>query len=467
MGTVNFTSARIQAHTCPNGKSQSFIWDQKTPGLGLRATASGSKAFIFQAKLHGKSIRLTIGDPRSWTTDDAQKEARRLQQLVDAGKDPREVSAEEKIAYQARQAAAQRKNLTFGDAWNAYLEDLKSKISPKTKQPRSAQYIEDHLKLAAPGGQKKKRGKGLTARGPLHSLINDRLSDLTGARIAEWMAVESAERPTSASYAYRMLKAMVRWCDDQVQFAGLIPSDCYSSAKVKAHLPGTNTTEGDSLQREQLRAWFKAVCGLSNPVTSVYLQGLLINGPRREELAALRWDDVDFQWGSIHLHDKIETKTGRTIPLTPYFGSLLRTLKHINDTPPSSADLTALRAEGKTWEPSPWVFASPRSATGHIEEPRYAHEKALEAAQLPHVSLQGLRRSFGTLSEWCEVPVGVVAQIQGHKPSALAEKHYRRRPLDMLRMWHEKIEVWMLKEAGIKFESKSRAPPEMPPDATC
>lgn len=75
--------------------------------------------------------------------------------------------------------------------------------------------------------------------------------------------------------------------------------------------------------------------------------------------------------------------------------------------------------------------------------------KALKAAGLPHVSIQGLRRSFGTLSEWVEVPVGVVAQIQGHKPSAVAEKHYRRRPLDLLRKWHDQIEVWMLEQAGI------------------
>lgn len=32
----------------------------------------------------------------------------------------------------------------------------------------------------------------------------------------------------------------------------------------------------------------------------------------------------------------------------------------------------------------------------------------------------------------------MVAQIQGHKPSAIAEKHYRRRPLDLLR-----IEAWL------------------------
>jgi intergrase/recombinase len=50
-----------------------------------------------------------------------------------------------------------------------------------------------------------------------------------------------------------------------------------------------------------------------------------------------------------------------------------------------------------------------------------------------------------------ECPVGVVAQIQGHKPSAIAEKHYRRRPLDLLRMWHDKIEAWVLGQAGIQF----------------
>lgn len=43
-----------------------------------------------------------------------------------------------------------------------------------------------------------------------------------------------------------------------------------------------------------------------------------------------------------------------------------------------------------------------------------------------------------------EVPAGVVAQIMGHKPSATAEKHYKRRSLDLLRMWHVKIEESLL-----------------------
>ena len=39
----------------------------------------------------------------------------------------------------------------------------------------------------------------------------------------------------------------------------------------------------------------------------------------------------------------------------------------------------------------------------------------------------------------------------GHKPSAIAEKHYIQRELDLLHKWHVKIEAWILNEAGIKF----------------
>jgi intergrase/recombinase len=56
------------------------------------------------------------------------------------------------------------------------------------------------------------------------------------------------------------------------------------------------------------------------------------------------------------------------------------------------------------------------------------------------------------------MPAGVVAQIQGHKPSATAEKHYRRRPLDLLRMWHTRAESWMLEQAGIEQPSASEEP---------
>jgi hypothetical protein len=43
----------------------------------------------------------------------------------------------------------------------------------------------------------------------------------------------------------------------------------------------------------------------------------------------------------------------------------------------------------------------------------------------------------------------------GHKPSATAEKHYTVRPLDLLRVHHEKIEAWIMDQAGVTFDAKA------------
>jgi hypothetical protein len=68
---INFTAARVNEHSCPAGKSQAFIWDANASGLGLRATAAGSLSYIFQGKLHGGTVRVTIGAPKDWGIDDA------------------------------------------------------------------------------------------------------------------------------------------------------------------------------------------------------------------------------------------------------------------------------------------------------------------------------------------------------------------------------------------------------------
>ena len=101
------------------------------------------------------------------------------------------------------------------------------------------------------------------------------------------------------------------------------------------------------------------------------------------------------------------------------------------------------------------MFASPSRdpalSEKRISIPRNLHETACKVAGIDGLSLHGLRRSFKSLTEWLEMPAGVVAQIMGHKPSATAEKHYTVRPLDLLRLHHEKIEAWILAQAGVPF----------------
>ena len=420
MSRKNLTATRVLAFECEEGKSQSFLWDADTTGLAVRASRGGGKAYIHQAKLDGKAIRTTIGDIRAWPLDDARKEARRLQTMIDSGIDPRQAKADRIEATELRKAETERNKLVLADVWALYIE---------ARRPRwSELHIRDHVRAVHVGGEVKVRGKGLTEAGALASLLPVKLSDLSGKRIAAWLAIEAAKRPAQAALAFRLLSVFVNWCDSQDEYAGLIPAGACKAKQVKDELPRGGTKEGDCLQREQLPRWFAAVRGLNNACASAYLQGLLLTGARRRELAGLLWADVDFQWDSMTIRDKVEGE--RTIPLTPYLKHLLQSLPRRNE----------------------WVFSSPSSESGQIVEPTAPHRRALAAADLPHVTLHGLRRSFNTLSEWTEAPTGVVAQIMGHKPSAISERHYKRRPLDLLRVWHTKIEAWFLEQAGIDFK---------------
>ncbi|EOL8878895.1 tyrosine-type recombinase/integrase [Enterobacter mori] len=424
------TFERLRKFELTEGKSQVFLWDTEVPALACRAT-KGTKAYIFQSVFLGKTLRMTIGNINDWKIDDARSEARRLQTLVDTGTDPRIAKAEKIAALQSQQAESRRGKVIFSVVWEEYLEELKTGISAKTKRPYSQRYLADHIRLSDRGGNAKKVGNGITIAAPLAYFLDLPLCEITSVLVADWLTRERQTRPTVTANAYRILRTFLKWVEDHKQFRGVVPADLTQDRNVRKMVPVSASKADDCLQKEQLKSWFTEVRGLNNPVISTYLQVLLLTGARREEIASLCWDDIDFKWSSMRIRDKVEGE--RTIPLTPYVSALLSKLANTSKTKSGS---------------SQWVFNS-NSKSGKIVEPRKAHNQALQRAKLPHISLHGLRRSFGTLSEWVEVPTGVVAQIMGHKPSALAEKHYRRRPLDLLRKWHEKIETWVLEQAKI------------------
>jgi integrase len=169
-------------------------------------------------------------------------------------------------------------------------------------------------------------------------------------------------------------------------------------------------------------------------ITAAYLQTLLLTGARPGEILEMRWEDLNIRWKGLTIRDKVEGE--RTIPLTPYVASLLAALPR--------------RSE--------WVFSSsvsiPEKTQKPISKPHEMHNRACAVAGIECLTLHGLRRSFKSLTEWLDCPTGVVAQIMGHKPSATAEKHYTVRPLDLLRIHHERIEAWLLVQAGIEFQQQ-------------
>lgn len=423
LAKVKLTAGRIEKFHCPRDKDQAFLWCDEVAGLGVRATAgSGRKRYVFQAKVKGKSMRVTIGDASAWSIAKAQAEARKLHVMIDEGKDPRQVEADEEAAHKAKAAAGElqklRESVTMRAAWGEYLA---------TRKPYwSERHYRDHIADMHPGGEKRTRSKTpWTIPGTLAALANIRLVDLSPELIEEWAKKESAQRPTRARLSLRLLKAFLFWCSRHPTYKSIVTANAAQSKSARESL-GKPTVKNDYLQREQVAAWFTAVKQIGNPVTSAYLQALLLTGARRNELAAIRWEDVDFQWNSLTIRDKVDGI--RVIPLTPYVAHLLAPLPRRNA----------------------WVFSSLMAASGRLTDPRIAHNKACAVAGL-EMTLHGLRRSFASLCEWIEMPSGIAAQIQGHKPQGVREQNYIRRQLDLLRKWHIKIEAWILEQAGIDF----------------
>ena len=424
LNRVNLTAGRVDAFTCPQNKAQAFLWDTDTPTLALRATPTGRKTYVFEARLNGSTLRITIGTLADWPIKQARLKAQGLKMLVDVGTDPRQVERDRQADAVEKKTAAASHALTVGEVWTVYL-------AARKKYWGERHYIEHGLMVNA-GGLKTMRGtrgRGVTAPGILHILMAMPLRDLTAPVVEAWADNEAKIRPSSARLAWRCLKAFLGWCSEQPEYSALVTERNPAKTTKTREALGKPKVKKDALLKEQLPVWFDAVRQLQNPVIAAYLQTLLLTGARAGEVLGLRWDDINTKWRGMTIRDKVEGN--RVIPFTPYVSYLLAALPRRND----------------------YVFSSSVSAGGTLVIPRNPHNDACVVAGIDHLTINGLRRSFRSLTEWLEVPAGVVAQLMGHKPSATAEKHYTVRPLDLLRVHHEKVEAWILEQAGIQLNT--------------
>ena len=449
---IDYTAAQdltyglLERATCTNSISFVLVRDALEKGLRLRVTKAGGKHWQFEARVKGKLFTRALGEWPDVSINDAQQEARRLRGLTAKGIDPRNIERQEQedkdqaneaaaaaMVHQAQQEAAQA--VTVGEVWQTYIAERR----PHWGDLHRA----DHARLSAAGGISRKRGKGLTVPGPLHSLMAVRLVDLSASKVTAWAEQEAKTRPTPARLSWRLLRAFLTWCTEQPEYAPLVAGANAAKTRKTREALGKAGVKRDALQREQLPKWFAAVRQIGNPAIAAYLQAMLLTGARPGELLALRWEDVNLNWKGLTIHDKVEGE--RVIPLTPYVHHLI----------------AGLPKRGE------WVFAGAAKvvknpATGEQEtktqaltNPAKNLATACTVSGVDRVSMHGLRRSFKSLTEWLEIPAGVVAQLMGHKPSATAEKHYTVRPLDLLRVHHEKIEAWILEQAGIVFDAKA------------
>ena len=396
----------LERATCPDGCAFALLRDADTKGLRLRITKAGGKHWQYETRLKGgKLFTRSLGEWSAITIKAAQSEARDLRSQTTRGIDPREVERKaadaaaevaaakdkEKAAADVAQAAADAQSvaraITVGDLWPLYLANGR----PKRREAWKPGYRADLDAMAAAGGVKKKRGTGATRPGPLHPLMALALVDVTEDALQVWFEAEAATSRHQAARALMMFRGFLRWCAARPDYRKLVNREAGRAPAILENLPA-NIKRTDALEAAQVAGWWAGVAQLGNRSASAYLRALLLTGARREEMATLKWADVDFVWRKLTIANKVEAT--RTIPLSDYLAEILGQLPRVGE----------------------YVFAS-GSKSGRLTDTRASHAKALNSAGIAGLTIHGLRRSFSLLGEAAGAPAGAIAQVMGHKPS--------------------------------------------------
>ena len=425
----DLTYGLLERAACPADLPFVLVRDTDKKGLRLRVTKAGGKHWQFETRIKGKLFTRALGEWPTISIDDAKAEAHRLRGLTEKGTDPREGERQQEAAKAAVIAAAAAQleaakvaAVTVGDIWPQYLTEGK----PKRREAWKPRYRADLEVMAAPGGVKKVRGRGLTRPGPIFPLLELPLCQVNEDALKAWHDREAKDGLHQAARALMMFRGFLRWASSKPDYRAMTDRDAGRAAAILDTLPSTKGSKRkDCLEDAQLPGWFAGADTLGNRTIATYLKALLLTGSRREEMAGLRWADVDFRWNRLTLADKVNDT--RIIPLSPYLAQLLATLPRIND----------------------FVFAG-KSASGHIEEPRSNFTKVNQHAGVTKLTIHGLRRSFSLLGESAGAPAGAIAQIMGHSPDSIAES-YRPRSVDALRPYLAQIEAHILERAGVTF----------------
>lgn len=307
MHRERLTLTRIAAFSCPPDKQQAFLWDTEVPRLAVRAT-HGAKAFIYETKLAGKTVRVTIGKTDVWILDDARIEGRRIQTLIDQGIDPRDEKEARQAAREARKAAeaaarkaqAQREQFTLRKLCESYADHLQA--SGKGKSAIDAKSLfRCHVPI---------------------ELAEIPARDVSARQIAEAVRrVREAGKERTAgklrSYLFAAFRAAVRAPFDAKLPSTLIPFDIESNpVEPVAAIPvkaGNRTLSIDEM---------KAYIGhLGDAIADrTLLVSLLAGGQRMQQLLRAKPADFDPKAGTLRLFDpkgKRSTPREHVLPLAP------------------------------------------------------------------------------------------------------------------------------------------------------
>jgi integrase len=279
---MRLTKSNVNALEVPPGKSELLVFDDQLAGFGIRLRAGGKKTWIAQYRLGSKQRRISLGSIGTVDAEEARKQAKSILAKVQLGSDP------QTDKFTARAAA----NKTLGHVINFYLA---SHAEPSLK-PRTFAEVKRSL---------------LTHWKPLHEA---QIAGLERSAVAGQLnTIARASGPVAANRSRAYLAAMFNWAIAQ----GFVEkSPVTGTAKPAKELSRERVMSDDELGM----IWLSLP---SNDYGTI-VKLLILTGQRREEVAGMRWDELDLGRGLWSIRAD-RTKNGRThdVPLSPEALSLL------------------------------------------------------------------------------------------------------------------------------------------------
>lgn len=283
---VNLTAGILERLACPEGRQQAFLRDSHTPGLRVRVTAAGAKAFVYEAKLNRQTIRRTIGDVKSWSIEQARAEARRLAVTLDRGHDPRELErAQREASERAKQEKRQAEEFTLAALVRDYADQLQRLGRSSHDKVRGLMRL--HLVEAAP------------------RLAASPAKDVTGEQIADLLRLlnDAGKTRTAGKLraylraAYQMASAAKLDARLPVRFKayGVTRNPVAETGAIAQH------TAKSPLDEDELRQYWQAIKDVPTFEAAALRLHLLTGTQRLEQLCRLRHDHI--RPGFILLYD--------------------------------------------------------------------------------------------------------------------------------------------------------------------
>lgn len=386
MATRNATPLTNRVCNVAEKRSRRYhIWDSHLTGFGLRVEPSGTKTFIAKYRANGGGRRatqkvVTIGRLGLLTPELARRQARKILGAVALGEDP------------AADLQAQRCQMKVSELVELYEKEgcfiQRGKRQGFPMKERTKQYMLSRLRhhvLPLLG----RRLVCEVAVGDVERFFRDVAEGKTAkqGKLGPRRIVKVRGGEGAARRAFRDLSAMFSFA---IRRGILDRNPCEKAAVRKTDNEKTRFLTLAEVQRLGEAFDELAAAGTNRKALDI-MRLWALTGCRRDEIAGLKWDEVDFEHGCLRLAD---TKTGKSV------------------RPLGSAAITVLRGIASTPE-SDYVFPA-ETGEGFFRGYKTPWKLAIEMAGLPGVSPHTLRHTMASTAISSGEALAFAGAILGH-----------------------------------------------------